>query len=84
MKQRRAKSYKILFGLTEELRAQLPAIEMAADAVAELDFINAKAVFHQKFNCVIPEIAPVVNSSAGIPEPRTTRQRFRAQQILLN
>ena len=47
---------KILFGLTEELRAQLPAIEMAAEAVAELDFINAKAVFHQKFNCVIPEI----------------------------
>ena len=48
--------YKILFGLTEELRAQLPAIELAADAVATLDFINAKAVFHQKFNCVIPEI----------------------------
>jgi DNA mismatch repair protein MutS2 len=48
--------YKILFGLTEELRAQLPAIELAADAVAELDFINAKAVFHQKFNCVIPQI----------------------------
>jgi DNA mismatch repair protein MutS2 len=48
--------FKILFGLTEELRAQLPAIELAADAVAELDFINAKAAFHQKFNCVIPEI----------------------------
>ena len=48
--------FKILFGLTEELRAQLPAIEMAADVVAELDFVNAKAVFHQKFNCVIPEI----------------------------
>lgn len=47
---------KILFGLSEELRAQLPAIEMAADAIAGLDFINAKAVFHQKFNCVIPEI----------------------------
>ncbi len=47
---------KILFSLTEELRAQLPAIEMAAEAIAELDFINAKAVFHQKFNCVIPEI----------------------------
>jgi DNA mismatch repair protein MutS2 len=47
---------RILFGLTEELRAQLPAIEMAAAAVAELDFINAKAVFHQRFNCVIPEI----------------------------
>lgn len=47
---------RILFGLTEELRQQLPAIEMAALAVAELDFINAKAVFHGGFNCVIPEI----------------------------
>jgi DNA mismatch repair protein MutS2 len=54
--------YKILYGLTEELRAQLPAIELAAEAVAELDFINAKAVFHQKFNCVIPE----VTASAGV------------------
>ena len=47
---------RILFGLTEELREQLPAIEMAAVAVAELDFIHAKALFHQRFNCVIPEI----------------------------
>ncbi|MDQ2974327.1 MAG: Smr/MutS family protein [Acidobacteriota bacterium] len=47
---------KILFGLTQELREQLPAIETAAQAVAELDFINAKAVFHQRYNCVIPEI----------------------------
>jgi len=47
---------KILYGLSAELRAQLPAIEMAADAVAELDFINARAVFHQTFNCVIPEV----------------------------
>ncbi|HKS08409.1 MAG TPA: Smr/MutS family protein [Pyrinomonadaceae bacterium] len=47
---------KILFGLSEELRAQLPAIEMAAVAVAELDFVNAKAVFHQVFRCSIPKI----------------------------
>lgn len=47
---------KILYGLSVELRAQLPAIEMAAAAVAELDFINACAVFHQTFNCVIPEV----------------------------
>jgi DNA mismatch repair protein MutS2 len=59
--------FKILAGLTEELRAQLPAIELAADAVAELDFINAKAVFHQKFNCVIPQIGP-----AGVSEPANT------------
>jgi DNA mismatch repair protein MutS2 len=55
---------KILFGLTEELRAQLPAIEMAAEAVAELDFINAKAIFHKQFNCSIPEI-DWANSSLG-------------------
>ena len=47
---------KILFGLSEELRAQLPAIVMAAGAVAELDFVNAKAVFHQRFQCSIPEV----------------------------
>ncbi|MCA1578103.1 MAG: Smr/MutS family protein [Acidobacteria bacterium] len=47
---------KILFRLTEELRVQLPAIEMAAEAVAELDFINAKAVFHRQFDCSIPQV----------------------------
>src|ERR1044072_9384358 len=47
---------KILFGLSDDLREQLPAIEMAAAAVAELDFINAKAIFSQRFNCAIPEI----------------------------
>lgn len=47
---------RILFGLSEELRQELPAIEAAGRAVAELDFLNAKAVFHQRFNCVIPEI----------------------------
>jgi DNA mismatch repair protein MutS2 len=47
---------RILFGLSDELRAQLPAIEMAAAAVAELDFVNAKAVFDQQFKCSIPEI----------------------------
>lgn len=47
---------KILYGLSAELRSQLPAIEMAAEAVAELDFVNARAVFHHTFNCVIPEV----------------------------
>ena len=47
---------RILAGLTDELRAQLPAIEMAAAAVAELDFINAKAIFHQQFRCSIPSV----------------------------
>ncbi|HKO63482.1 MAG TPA: endonuclease MutS2 [Pyrinomonadaceae bacterium] len=47
---------RILFSLTEDLRAQLPAIEVAVDVVSNLDFINAKAVFHQTFKCVIPEV----------------------------
>lgn len=47
---------RILFSLTEDLRAQMPAIEMAVEVVATLDFINAKAVFHQTFNCVSPEV----------------------------
>jgi DNA mismatch repair protein MutS2 len=47
---------RILFTLSEELRAALPAIEQAAHAVAELDFINAKAAFHRRFDCTVPEI----------------------------
>jgi DNA mismatch repair protein MutS2 len=57
---------KILFGLSEELRAQLPAIQIAAEAVAELDFINARAVFHQSFDCVIPEIQTETNGSGEL------------------
>lgn len=47
---------RILFTLSAELRMQLPGLESAARAVAELDFINAKASFHRKFQCVIPSI----------------------------
>lgn len=53
---------RILSGLSAELRGQLPSIEMAAEAVAELDFINARAAFHQTFNCVIPEIQRPINA----------------------
>ncbi len=48
---------RILFALTESLREQLPAVEAAVDAVAELDFIKAKVEFARKFNAVVPEIA---------------------------
>jgi DNA mismatch repair protein MutS2 len=47
---------KILFTLTEELRRELPSLELAAEAVAELDFVGAKAVFLQRFDCVVPII----------------------------
>src|SRR2546423_3248731 len=48
--------YKILFTLSEELRRELPSIEMAARAVAELDFANAKRALFERLNCVVPEI----------------------------
>ncbi|HEY0322293.1 MAG TPA: endonuclease MutS2 [Pyrinomonadaceae bacterium] len=47
---------RILFTLTEELRQSLPALERAAHAVTELDFVNAKAAFHRRFDCVVPLI----------------------------
>jgi DNA mismatch repair protein MutS2 len=48
---------KILFELTEELRAELPAIENAFDAVAELDLIRAKLEFARGFEAVVPKIS---------------------------
>src|SRR6267143_919322 len=47
---------EILFALSAELRRELPAIERAAEAIGELDFINAKAAFADRFDCVIPEV----------------------------
>ncbi len=47
---------RILFALTESLREHLPAVEMAVNAVAGLDFIKAKVEFARKFNAVVPEI----------------------------
>ncbi len=46
----------VLFELSERLRQQLPGLELAASAIAELDFINAKAIFAEKFSCVVPQI----------------------------
>ena len=48
---------EILFRLSEDLRAELPQIEAAAEAVAALDVINAKAAFAAAFDCVVPEVA---------------------------
>jgi DNA mismatch repair protein MutS2 len=47
---------RILSTLTEELRRELPAIARAAAAVAELDFVGAKAATAARFDCVEPQI----------------------------
>ena len=48
---------RILFTLTEELREQLPAVESAIEAVAELDVIKTKVEFARKFRATVPEIS---------------------------
>jgi DNA mismatch repair protein MutS2 len=68
---------EILFALSEELRQNLPAIEQAAKAIAELDFINAKAAFAEEFNCVIPEVA-----QTSVCEERETQTEVYATAVL--
>jgi DNA mismatch repair protein MutS2 len=48
---------RILFSLTEKLREQLPAVQAALEAVAELDFVKAKVEFARKFRAVVPQIS---------------------------
>ena len=48
---------RILCAMTESLREQLPGIEAAVEAVAELDAIKAKVEFARGFNAVVPEIS---------------------------
>ncbi len=72
---------RILSSLSSELRAQLPAIEMAAAAVAELDFINARAVFHQTFNCVIPEIEDEQSHASGNLELKNARHPLLEENL---
>jgi DNA mismatch repair protein MutS2 len=47
---------RILSTLTEELRAELPAVGLAAEAVAELDFVGAKAALAARLRAVEPSI----------------------------
>jgi DNA mismatch repair protein MutS2 len=62
---------RILFALSEELRGQGTGIEMAARAVEQLDFIGAKAAFHERFDCVVPEIGnPEAADSFALSDAR--------------
>jgi DNA mismatch repair protein MutS2 len=72
---------RILHSLTDELRSQLPGIELAAAAVAELDFINAKAIFHQKFDCVIPKVTDAPPNSSGDLELRDARHPLLEENL---
>jgi DNA mismatch repair protein MutS2 len=57
---------EILFNLSEELRQHLVDIEHAAAGITELDFINAKAVFAERFDCVVPNVAGSADVSSAL------------------
>jgi DNA mismatch repair protein MutS2 len=46
----------------------LPGIELAAEIVAQLDFVSAKAAFAERFNCVVP-LVPEPGAEATGPFP---------------
>jgi DNA mismatch repair protein MutS2 len=48
---------RILRELTERLQAELPPLCHAAQAIAELDSVFARARFAREFNCAMPEFA---------------------------
>ncbi len=48
---------RILRELTERLQAELPALQHAAQTIAELDSVFARARFAREFNCAMPEFA---------------------------
>lgn len=72
---------RILYALTNELRAQLPGISMAAAAVTELDFINAKAAFHRRFNCVDPSIEAASSTTSGLLELTAARHPLLEENL---
>lgn len=59
---------RILFSLAEELRQNLPAVEIAIEAVGELDFVKTKVVFAEKFNAIVPVISE--NETLDLVEAR--------------
>jgi DNA mismatch repair protein MutS2 len=60
---------EILFALSEQLRRELPAIEIAAEAITQIDFINAKAVFAAAFDCVVPRVSVPGAVATGSRDP---------------
>jgi DNA mismatch repair protein MutS2 len=84
---------RILFALTEQLREQLPAVETAVEAVAELDLIKAKVEFARKFAGVVPEITddelnlidarhPLLEENLRVSSPTVREGALRAEGAL--
>ena len=71
---------RILSTLTNEMRRELPAIERAAEAVAELDFVNAKGSMAVRFNCVQPFVGEEAALELDAARHPLLEENLRAQQ----
>ncbi|HEY0081161.1 MAG TPA: hypothetical protein VGB61_00115, partial [Pyrinomonadaceae bacterium] len=70
---------RILSTLTDDLRRELPAIERAAEAVAELDFIGAKTTLAVRFNCVQPFVGADASLVLDAARHPLLEENLRAQ-----
>ena len=60
---------EILFALSEQLRRELPALEIAAEAITQIDFVNAKAIFAESFDCVVATVSAPGAVATGSGDP---------------
>jgi len=51
-----AEEYRLLMRLTAMVRGYLPELQMTFAALVELDALNARAIFAERFNCIEPEL----------------------------
>jgi DNA mismatch repair protein MutS2 len=51
-----AEEYRLLMRLTAMVRGYLPELQMTFAALVELDALNARAIFAERFNCFEPEL----------------------------
>ncbi len=52
-----AEEYRLLMRLTAMVRGYLPELRMTFTALVELDALNARAIFAERFNCIEPELS---------------------------
>jgi DNA mismatch repair protein MutS2 len=51
-----AEEYRLLMQLSALVRGYLPELRMTYEAMVELDALNARAIFSERFGCVEPQI----------------------------
>jgi DNA mismatch repair protein MutS2 len=78
LEEEQAEIHRILLEMTRRIGEQAPAIQAAADTLAELELQFAKARFSEDYNCVqvmvsVAELVSPAPDSRGRPSPRESR-----------